>query len=69
MFEANQELDRKAHQTWKRKFRNMAKQGQENPNSNVSEQDLINQAIRDSMAESAANKRVGGSAAVDEEAI
>ena len=27
MFEANQELDRKAHQNWKRKFRSLASSG------------------------------------------
>ena len=38
-------------------------------NENVSEQDLINQAIRDSMAESAAHKGPGGAASAEEAEI
>jgi len=47
MFEANQELDRKAKQSWKRKGRSLD-QSRGN-SSNVTEEDLIQQAMMDSM--------------------
>ena len=68
MFEANQELDRKAHQSWKRKFRNNAA-ASGRAGGNVTEEDLIQQAIRDSMTDQSGRGRVGGAAAAEDDEI